>query len=54
LDINQYTNNFFKYEVENDFFNEKTYDGLDYWDIVRYDVFYSLYEPYFVLPRIIN
>ncbi len=46
LDINQYTNNFFKYEVENDFFNEKTYDGLDYWDIVRHDVFYFLYEPY--------
>lgn len=45
-DIEEYTNNFFKIEIENNFFFKKDSSNFYYWDIVRHDMFYYLYKPH--------
>lgn len=45
-DIEEYTNNFFKIEMENNFFFKKDSSNFYYWDILRHDMFYYLYKPH--------
>jgi hypothetical protein len=44
MNIIDFTNKFQKIEVDNDFFYTKDKEGLLYWDIVRYDIFCSIYN----------
>lgn len=44
MNIIDFTNKFHRIEIENDFFNAKDRQELLYWDIVRYDIFCSVYN----------
>lgn len=43
MDIVEYTDKFQQLEIDNNFFELSDAEGLQYWDIVRHDVFYAVY-----------
>jgi len=44
MNIVDYTNKFQEIEIKNGFFTCSDQSGLNYWDIVRYDVFQEIYQ----------
>lgn len=44
MNIIEFTEKFHTIETDNNFFQEKDDEGILYWDLVRYDVFYLLYR----------
>lgn len=52
MDIIYFTDKFQEIEIENDFFNEIDENGICYWDLVRHDVFYLIYNDISNLERL--
>jgi hypothetical protein len=52
MDIIYFTDKFQQIEIENDFFNEIDENGICYWDLVRHDVFYLIYNDISNLERL--
>ena len=44
MEIDEFSQTFFRMEMEEDFFSWRTPDGNPFWDVVRYELFFSLFE----------
>src|SRR5659263_539536 len=52
MNIVEYTHKFQQTEINYDFFNYTDNEGIKYWDIVRYDIFFAVfnYQSINILP----
>ena len=44
MEIDEFSQTFFRMEMEEDFFSWRTPDANPFWDVVRYELFFSLFE----------